>query len=87
MTIKAIEDYVKERDEALASFDVAVLEKFVIENVQYIGKDVVNMFIKADAVVKMAALCKMICNAEAFYNTETREKAVKWLKKHHMSTW
>ena len=86
MSTRAIEKYVKERDEVLKMFSVSKLSEFIKKNENIIGSDVVAMFERADETTKMAALCKMICNATALQGTETREKAVEWLKNHHMST-
>ena len=86
MTTKAIEKYVKERDEVLKMFSVSKLSEFMKKNENIIGADVVAMFERADETTKMGALCKMICNATVLEDTEVKTKAIKWLTDHHMST-
>lgn len=80
-----MKDYVIDRDNALKTFEVSELIKFMEKHEREIGSDVVARFKKADRKVQMATMCKMIANIPSLLKTDCWIKAFKWLGENNMS--
>ena len=73
-------DYTKSMKDVLEKFDLDALKKWM----KKYRIDLYGQFLKADEIVQMATMCKMICNRTDMLNSEAHKKAVKWLKDHNM---
>ena len=81
----AISKYVIDRDNALKNLDIKEFTEFMNTHRKEISKSVVDKFMWANEIVKMATMCKMVVNIKGFRRTETYKKAAQWLKDHDMS--
>ena len=79
-TVKKAHQYMKSMKEALMSFDLKALKKWL----QKYNPPLYSSFSKSSEVVQMASMCKMICNRTDLLGTEAYKKAVRWLKDHDM---
>ena len=86
MNIEKINQYVKERDEALLKDDIPAFEEFLKRNTEngIISDKIYNHFINADEIIKKGTMYKMICNIPSMPK-ELVKKAKKWLKKQDMT--
>ena len=66
--------------EALVTFDVEKLKKWM----KKWNNPLYKQFIKANEIVQMATMCKMICNRTDLMGSEVQHKAILWLKEHNM---
>lgn len=73
-------DYTKSMKEVLEKFDLDALKKWM----KKYRIDLYSRFPRANEIVQMATMCKMICYRTDMLNSEAHKKAVKWLKEHNM---
>lgn len=66
--------------EALEKFDLKIFKSWVKKN----NPPLYRQFIKANEIIQMATMCKMICNRTDMLNSEAHKKAAKWLTEHDM---
>lgn len=81
MADKKLKKYVSSLKEALETFDLKELKKWM----KKYNPILFLSFKDASEIVQMASMCKMICNRTDLLGTEVHKKAVKWLSEHNMS--
>ncbi len=81
MATKQLKKYVSTMREALETFDLKEVKKWMNKY----NHGLYLSFKDANEIVQMATMCKMICNRTDMLNTEAHKKAVKWLTEHNMS--
>ena len=80
MSKTTLKQYVPSLGDALKTFDIKVLKKWMKNN----NPALFQSFKKASELVQMASMCKMICNRTDLLGTEAHKKATEWLKEHNM---
>ena len=73
-------DYTKSMKDVLLKFDLKALKKWM----KKYRTDLYASFMKANEIVQMATMCKMICNRNDMLATDAHKKACQWLKEHNM---
>ena len=81
MATKSLKKYVSTMKEALETFDLNTLKKWM----QKWNKPLWESFKDVDKTIQMATMCKMICNRTDLLGSEAHKKAVKCLHQHNMS--
>lgn len=77
---KKANNYVTSLGEALKTFDLKILLKWVAKH----NPHMYSSFSKSNKTVQMATMCKMIINRTDLLGTEAYEKARKWLSLNNM---
>ena len=77
---KKTENYVFSLGEALKTFDLKILKKWMKKNNRLMWEE----FKKKPETVQMATMCKMICNRTDLLATQAHFDAVRWLNEHNM---
>lgn len=81
MADKKLKKYVSSLKEALETFDLKELKKWM----KKYNPPLFSSFKDAGEIVQMASMCKMICNRTDMLDTDAYKKAVRWLHQHNMS--
>ena len=71
--------YVSTLGEALKSFDLKVLKKWM----DHYDKPLQKQFLKESEEVQMATMCRMIISRTDLLSHECHQKAVEWMREHH----